>query len=502
VPESEQPVSSVARLATVLLASLVVLACNARGNADPKPDGPIAIRVGIGGLPSQSPERGLQQLLGNISQEGLLRVNQEGRVESWLAQGWDTSADGLRVTLRLRPNVFFHDGSVADAAAIAAYLTESLPKSLRSAFEDVKSISAADKSTVVIDLQRPSTFVTEVMTDVPIQKPGNASVGTGPFLAPKTSASSQSAEMARNETYYLGPAEIHRIAVNTYANTRAAWADMLRDKLDVLYEIDIDAIDSMRASSKVALYTFDRPYQYMVVLNAQSPKLQSAQVRRALNQAIDRAAVVRDGLAGQGTPSAGPVSQHHWAFHEFGTTFTFAPESTKLALAPLRRTNGPGSPTIKCLTLPGLAYERLALVVKKQLEAVGVDMEIEEVPPDRLASTLRNHEYEAALLDPASGPSMFRLYRAWTQTVNLSNPRVTAALDRIRHAVGTDAYRDGVMALQQTMADDPPAIFLAWGSRTRAVTRKFDVQAEPGRDIMSTLRMWKPSADNRNATDN
>ena len=42
---------------------------------------------------------------------------------------------------------------------------------------------------------------------------------------------------------------------------------MLRDQLDVLYEVDIDAIDSMRDSKTVSLYSFDRPYQYVVVLN-------------------------------------------------------------------------------------------------------------------------------------------------------------------------------------------------------------------------------------------
>jgi hypothetical protein len=47
--------------------------------------------------------------------------------------------------------------------------------------------------------------------------------------------------------------------------------------------------------------------------------------------------------------------------------------------------------------------------------------------------------------------------------------------------------------LVQTFADDPPAIFLAWSVRARAVSKRFDVQGEEGRDVLSTLRFWKPA---------
>ena len=49
-------------------------------------------------------------------------------------------------------------------------------------------------------------------------------------------------------------------------------------------------------------------------------------------------------------------------------------------------------------------------------------------------------------------------------------------------------YRAGVAAFQRAIVDDPPAIFLAWSERARAVSTRFDVPVEPGRDILSTLR--------------
>jgi hypothetical protein len=57
-----------------------------------------------------------------------------------------------------------------------------------------------------------------------------------------------------------------------------------------------------------------------------------------------------------------------------------------------------------------------------------------------------------------------------------------------------------VRALQRAVSDDPPAIFLAWGTRSRAVSTKFDVQQQPGTDIIATMRSWRPSADKKKST--
>ena len=121
---------------------------------------------------------------------------------------------------------------------------------------------------------------------------------------------------------------------------------------------------------------------------------------------------------------------------------------------------------------------------------------------------LADNHFEAILVDIASGPSLFRSYRRWhsrgggtTQTID--SPLIDAALDRVRHAASDDEYREGVQAFQQAIVDDPPAIFLAWGERARAVSRRFDVpRPEDGRDVLATLRLWQPAAELRMASRN
>jgi hypothetical protein len=91
------------------------------------------------------------------------------------------------------------------------------------------------------------------------------------------------------------------------------------------------------------------------------------------------------------------------------------------------------------------------------------------------------------------------LYRHWYSRIApapkpIASQAVDDALDRIRHAASDEQYRSGVSAFQQAMLDDPPAIFIAWGERARAVSKRFAVTApDKQRDILNTLRLWRPN---------
>jgi hypothetical protein len=82
------------------------------------------------------------------------------------------------------------------------------------------------------------------------------------------------------------------------------------------------------------------------------------------------------------------------------------------------------------------------------------------------------------------------------------NRAVDLAFDAVRAAETESAYRMAVSNLVRTFADDPPGIFLAWSVRARAISKRFDVQAEEGRDVLSTLRMWKPAGAQQEASRN
>jgi ABC-type transport system substrate-binding protein len=143
------------------------------------------------------------------------------------------------------------------------------------------------------------------------------------------------------------------------------------------------------------------------------------------------------------------------------------------------------------------SFERIALFIKQQLEAVGVDVRMQLTSYDEASRRVNAGDFDAWLADVGLGPSFFRQSLFWHSgsTYNwghYSSAKVDAALDAIKASRNEEEYKAGASAFQQSMIEDPPAIFLAWSERARAVSTRFDVHTEPGRDILSTLRLWRP----------
>jgi peptide/nickel transport system substrate-binding protein len=495
--QHEQPVARRTLSAFGVLAWLIVLTGTARCRQEPGPHASgenTALRVGIGGLPLQAPQAGLGVVFSNLSVEGLVNLTEDGRPKAWLAESWATTPDGLSLTVQLRRQAKFHDGTPVNATTVVPMLRESLPKAMGSAFEDIDQILSLGESQIRFVLRRPAPFLIEAL-ETAIQKPGKDGAGTGAFIR----ATSEGAfELKANNTYYLGRPTIDRILVTPYPSVRSAWAELLRGNLDMLYEVNADALDSLQSSSEVAVFSFVRHYQYMIIFSPRAAVFKNAEVRRGLNAVIDRDALVRDGFNGHGIPSSGPIPPRHWALSANAPKIRF---DGKLAAALpdhyLRFT---------CLVPADSVYERVALAVKRQLATASVDMQVQEVPQDQILKAAAENHFDAILVDAISGPSLFRSYRRWhsgggSTTRTIESPVIDAALDRIRHAGSDDEYRQGVSAFQQAVVDEPPAIFLVWGERARAVSRRFDVPVpEDGRDVLATLRMWRPATEKRVAS--
>jgi peptide/nickel transport system substrate-binding protein len=437
---------------------------------------------------------GVRQLAGLLSTESLARTGADGHMQPWLAESWVSARDGRSLTIKLRKNVRFHDGSALDADVVATVLPESLRSFMGPAYSDVDYVRKAGADSVQVGFKEPSPFLLEAL-EVPIRKPGQPLVGTGPFLVPRDAT-----ELQANSNYYLGKPRIHRITVTNYPSLRSAWADMLRDNLDMLYEVGVDALDSLEGSSKVSTFTYTRHYQYVVAMNPATPALRPAEVRQALNLAVDRQALVKNGLNGHGVVSSGPLAPRHWALAEAARQFHYDPKragdllSHRTGGAPLRFT---------CLVSPDSLDERIALELKRQFAEAGIDFAVEEASREQILERAGKRQYEAAMIEVISGPTALRPYMFWHSRGQwnwggFGNAAIDAALDRVRRSSTDEEYRAAVAGVQQAFTEDPPAIFLAWSVQARAVSKRFQVPpADAGRDMLSNVRLWKPVDDTR-----
>jgi ABC-type transport system substrate-binding protein len=445
---------------------------------------PATLRMGVGAAGLF--ERNTAVVARNIAQEPLLRFQLNGRLSSGIVADWTASKDGLAWRLRL-PRANFHGGHPADASAIRRVLESELADVMGPAYEDVRSISVVDGDHLEIALKRPSSFVPEALGLIQVEDPDAPNKGTGPFSVLRDNGTV--IEMARNSEYRGGAPAVDRLVLTSYPSVRAAWADLLRGRVDALYEVGADARASLEPSSAVKLYPFQRGFAYLMLFNLRRPALQSAALRTLLNQAIDRQAILDRVFEGRGAIADGGVWPFHWAYSPGLPRFTYRPTPTS-SKAPLQLTCIFAEPSL----------ERLATLVQGQLHEVGVDLRLELLANTAVLARMKEGTFDLFLSDFAQGPVMIRSFRFWQTGApdnygHYTSKAVDAALDTIRHATDDATYRTGVAAYERAIVDEPPAIFLAWRERARAVSTRFLVPAEPQTDILTTLHLWRPVND-------
>jgi peptide/nickel transport system substrate-binding protein len=491
---SERRESIGVAVASVAILGCVITAASCRGR-EPQTSAPApaTLRVGVSQWSeATNPHQGLRQLSQFFVVEGLARAAEDGRLQPLLAEALTVGADHRSVLVKLRSGVKFHDGSPANAESIAAILPEALRAFLGFAYSEIDYIRAKGGD-IEIAFRSRSPLLTEAL-EVVLQKPNGAS--TGPFAPERDSKS----ELTANRDYYLGVPALNGLHVEGYPSVRTAWAELLRDRIDMLWEVGPDALASMEKASTISVFTHTRRYQYLMVLNPETPALKSAAIRQALNLAVDRRSVVENALNSYGVASTGPVWPRNWALHSGMPQFAFDPAAATSLLGRTRL-------KFSCLIPPDAPYERLALEVKRQLAAVGVDMTPEEVSYDELSQRAGKRQYEALLIELISGPTLVRPYLVWHSKGpfnwgRFGNTTVDTALDRVRRASSDDEVRSAIGGVHKAFMDDPPAVFLAWSVRARAVSKRFAVQAEEGRDVLSTIRLWRPTGAPQQASRN
>jgi len=455
-------------------------------------------------------ELGARQLSQALSLEGLTQLSPDGRVLPRLADSWTWENTNLRLRVRLHPGIIAHDGSKLSAATVVAALQRAVARpanrALYPSINYVRSISS-DGEDVLIDLTQPSAFLPEDLEiNLDMGAPG---VGTGAFRVVNSNPSETVLE--RFEQYREGSPGIQRVVIRPFQTLRTAWTSLLRSDVDMVTDVPPQALEFI-SNDDVQVIPFERRYQYVIAFNSSKPPFASPTVRRALNAAINREALVKDVLQGRGAPSTGPIWPRYWAYDTGLAPYSFdAPlASSLLDSAGLRmprvstRVDGPRARfRFTCIIPAGFAtWERIALEVQKNLYNVGVDMQFKVVPFQEFDGLVREGKFDAALTELISGPTSGRAYIFWRSQKHFKglnvfgyeNPEAERLFEVLQGATNEAAVRSATRGLQRTFVDDPPALFLAWSQRARAVRRAFRVPQEPGRDPVNTLSRWMPIA--------
>ena len=459
---------------------------------------------------------GARQMMAALSVEGLTQLGQDGRAAPRLAEKWQWENDGTRLRVLLREGVSFHDGTPLTPELAAGILREAINqprnKSLYPSFLDLAGITIGGNRELIFELRQQSAFLPENL-EIPLTI-GTESVGTGPYRVVKNDPSEIVLE--RFDEYHLGTPHLKRVVVRPFHTLRTAWTSLLRGEVDMVSNVTPEAVEFI-SNDDIQIVSHVRHYQFVVAFNSRTPQFQSPAVRRALNVAIDRESLIKNVLHGRGLPATSPLWPKHWAIDTAITPYRFDPS---LAASLLQSANLPKQVDS---TVPGARFrfvclipanftllERVALEVQKQLYNAGVDMQFEVVPIEEFNTRVAEGRFDAMLMDVVSGPTFERGYQFWRSARHFKglnvfgyeNADAERIIDVLRVSENEAAVRSAASRLQTIWRDDPPALFLAWTERTRAVSKAFQIVQEPGRDPVDPVyTIWRwTGADRRQAS--
>ena len=147
-------------------------------------------------------------------------------------------------------------------------------------------------------------------------------------------------------------------------------------------------------------------------------------------------------------------------------------------------------------------FERIGLLLQRQLAAVGVDLVLEGLKGKDIGARLKAGQFDSYLYQLTSGRDVTWAYRFWHSSAGAVGPVMQntgysgadAVLDKLRQAREDDDIRIAIGDLRQRFYDDVPAVFLAWTTITRAVDARFDLGDRNDPELLANLWQWHMAA--------
>ena len=497
-------------LSGTIVAAAVLLSITSSGCANPpsanEPAAPTVVKLGVGYPPGATVER----LASTFVVDALIGITLNGRPVDRVVSSWEWNQNRVELTLHLRPNMKWHDGSPVTIEQFKKSLETAMksPNPYQFSYRSVTSIDLHPKATdaVVVKLSRPEPFILSDLNASTLQHPDDPAIGTGPFKY--AGSSGNTITLSAFNDYYRGRPKLDGVELKAYGEPRGSWAALMRGEVEGVHEITPNVANLPDPDGQKS-YSFTRPYFVQLVFNTRHPALKNPVVRQALSYGVDRAAIIELGMNKQGTVAEGPIWPYHWAYSTAQKIYahnleaaTLRLESAGLKTKPGKSGRMPSRLHLRCLAPASNAlFEKIGLVLQKQLYEIGVDLEIVPVQQDEVGKRLDAGDFETVLVQRSSGRSLSWTYSTFHSSVSRSGyGAADAVLDRLRLTDNENEIRAAVSDLQQIFHDDPPAIFIAWPKTARVVSTKIIVpdsedpggrDPKVGRDVLSSLWMWR-----------
>ena len=387
------------------LAAATVCSLTAHTSASAQ-DAVFVVNSREAGAPTYNPIKGTKlNIANNLIFDRMVMQDADQSFHGQLAQSWESSADGMTWTFKLRRDVKFHDGEPFNAKVIEWWIPKF--KGTENAFmtEAIDKVVIVDDYTVRFLMKNPdpSMLLNMATSFMGIPSPKSydalgdkfgvtAAVGSGPFKLASFTVGQQT-KLVRNDDYRWasdlsknqGPAKIKNLTLREIAEDSTAFLELKTGGVDMLLGVPTDFLPRIEAEKTLKVVTMPGTEVFYMPMNTSVAPLNDIKVREAIALAVNQKEILSSIFGGLGAEAHNfLVSSLQESKINPKFNISFNAERAKKLLdeagwAPGAggiRAKGGAPLTVKLWTQNGTQFKRVTEVVQAQLKAVGVNAEI------------------------------------------------------------------------------------------------------------------------------
>ncbi|MEO8558446.1 MAG: ABC transporter substrate-binding protein [Rhodospirillales bacterium] len=414
----------------------------------------------------------------------LFDIDDKLNIVPQLATGYDVSADGKTVTIKLRSGVKFHDGEVLDAAAAKFSLERHLTMQgsfRRPEISSIDTIEVVDPSTIKLNLKNPFAPLIAQLADRAgmMVSPkaaqaeganfGNKPVCAGPFKFVERVAQGRIV-LERFADYWNKDAiKIDRVIYQPIPDPTVRLANLQSGGLDLIERVSATDIPTVKKNSKLKLSTqIELGYQGLTINlangeRAKNPLGQDARVRHAFELALDRDAinqVVYNGEYLPGNQWVSPKNPYYQA--DLGI-----PKRDVAKAKQLMAEAGVKAPLTITLMLPNNPdLRQVGEVIQAMVKEAGFDLKLQATEFATSLSTAEKGDFDIYMLawsgriDPDGNINSFITSKSLQNYGRYNSPEVDKLLAESRLTAKFEDRKKIYHQLAEQTLKDLPIIYL------------------------------------------
>lgn len=419
----------------------------------------------------------------------LVVIGENGKIEGDLAESWEWNEDYTQITFKLREGIKFSDGSEITADDVIYSVKRGKDMGYSSWFTYVEDVYSPEAGVVVFDLTMPYTVFLNVvaLTFFAVMPEGSedisktATVTSGAYYLDQWNTGS-SLVLKANPYYWSGEAPIKEVEIVFISDENSALIALETGDIDIM-----TGASSLSASSIEHVETLDTcklvpnlkvSYGFLS-LNQGKPELADVNVRRAINAAVDRQALIDVSVKQSGKPAGCiPCTE--------GTSgYLPGYENNERDVAKAKEymaaSNYPDGFTL-VLKSGSPAWTKIATVIQSNLKEIGITVEIQESDTPTVIADMSSGNYEACIMTwgNANGDvtNLLAMYEVGNtmQFSRCPDPTVGELLTKSLTVEG--AERDKVLAeAYELLGEQVPYVGLYWGTGFYGVNSELTIDA-------------------------